>query len=354
MPSITFGTHGILRHATLILRSLRTIVRLPHARAQLHLVRDADVLTRTNFLYAASTLGLLAYLRTWTWRDDLVERLGVRRPELLDSLLQVGVALNELARRGDLYRVRGSRATALASETGDSIAATLEELLTYHGPVYRDVGAHLAGAPPSDYLEGKGLLIARSSLILEPFMAPFVQDLTRGAGPLRLLEVGCGSGVYLRYAAQVNPEINGVGIALQPDVVRTTSASLREWGLDGRFRILHADIRTPGPELAGPFDLITLYGNIYYFPVANRSALLCSLRNRLSPGGRVAIISLFQAARSALAADFDLILRSTAGCAPLPRIDELITQLHEAGFSDIRTQRLMLNQPLFGIVAREL
>jgi SAM-dependent methyltransferase len=324
---------------------------LPHARTQLAIGADGDTFVRLHFLYAAKATGLLDQLHEWTGRDGLVKTLGVQQPELLDALLELGVALKEFACDGERYRLRGARAKAFATPDGDALAALVEEYVTYHGPAYRELAARmLDGAPPGDYLNGRGQMIARSSRIFEPFVRDFVETLVAGAGALNLLEIGCGSGVYLHYAAQANPQARGIGIDLQADVVRATSANLRTWGLDTRFTVMQADIRVPPGELNGPFDLLTLYNNIYYFPVAERPALLRGLHARLAPGGRLALVSVFQAP-TVSAASFDLMLRSTAGCAPLPRLDELIVQLHDADFGEVRTSRLMPGQPFYGVVA---
>jgi SAM-dependent methyltransferase len=58
-----------------------------------------------------------------------------------------------------------------------------------------------------------------------------------------MLEVGCGSGIYLHHAACANPQATGIGIDLQKDVIAETSKRLVEWGLAPRFRVMYADIR---------------------------------------------------------------------------------------------------------------
>src|SRR5262249_23244178 len=148
----------------------------------------------------------------------------------------------------------------------DSLAALVEEFVTYHAAVYQDFGKLSARAGKGDYLAGKGELIARSSRVLEPFMVEFVQAQVAGKGPLSMLEIGCGSGIYLHHAASANPQVTGIGIDLQKDVIAETSKRLVEWGLASRFRVMYGDIRQAQAETSGPFDLITLYNNIYYLP----------------------------------------------------------------------------------------
>ena len=61
------------------------------------------------------------------------------------------------------------------------------------------------------------------------------------------------------------------------------------------------------------------------------------------------VTSVF-AGKGLAAAEFDLVLRATAGCWPLPERAELIDELRHAGFSDIEFHRLA-TPPLYGVVA---
>src|SRR5215211_7886926 len=145
---------------------------------------------------------------------------------LLASLLEMGVLLGELGQAKGRYRLRGARARALSRPDGDPLAALIQEYLTYHNSVYRELAARLRGAPVGDYLAGTGTLIARSSRITEPFIAHFIRSVVKPRGPLRILEVGCGSGVYLHHAALVNPQSTGVGLDMQADVVEHARGNL--------------------------------------------------------------------------------------------------------------------------------
>jgi cyclopropane fatty-acyl-phospholipid synthase-like methyltransferase len=141
-----------------------------------------------------------------------------------------------------------------------------------------------------------------------------------------------------------------MGIDMQEDVVRQARSNLAQWGLSHRFEIVTGDIRDRRTGLGGAFDLITLYNNLYYFPLEERPALLRNLRTLLAPGGALALLSSMQGATS-ITADFDLILRSTQGCSPLPRLPELKQQLRAAGFRHVESVRLIPTEPLYGVVA---
>jgi SAM-dependent methyltransferase len=334
------------------IKTLMTFIGWPHALTQVRLTRDLDPFLRLHFLYAAIETGLLAHLNAApATRETLARQLGAARPEFLYLLLDLGVALGELALAAGLYSLKGQRARALGDPNGDALAAFLEECIAYHGSVYRHLAGRIKGDPLGNYLEDKGPLIARSSRTLEPLMKEFVTDTAARCQPARLLEIGCGSGIYLRYAAAAHPTARGIGIDLEPAVVQQAQENLTGWGLAERFTILAADIRNAPAELDGPFDLISLYNNLYYFAPEERPALFRHIHARLAPRGTFASVSLMRGP-SAMAINFDIVLRSTIGCAALPGLDETIDQLRAAGFAEIEPAHILPLGNFYGIRAQ--
>ncbi len=326
------------------------VLRTPHGLAQWLMLRDVRPYLRVQFLLVAIESGLLRALRAPRTRDELVRDLGAARPDLLDSVLRLGVALKELAVRGGRYRLVGRRSRALAEETGDHLAAMVEEMTTYHASVYRELARRIRGAEPGRYLDDHAAVLARSSRVLEPFVGSYVRKLVRDRGAVRMLEIGCGSGVYLRYAAEANSSVRGVAIEVQPEVARQAAANLGAWGIGERFRVIAGDVRQPPPDIEGPFDLVTLHNNIYYFAADERPALFGRLQSWLAPKGRLVVSSLMQGDTLA-ALDLDVALACTVGCTPLPDLDELLAQLRATPFTSVEPARLMPLEPLYGIVA---
>lgn len=334
------------------IKTLMTFIGWPHALTQVRLARDLDPFLRLHFLYAAIETGLLAHLHAASaTRETLARTLDAARPEFLYLLLDLGVAMGELTLADGHYRLKGQRARALGDPSGDALAAFLEECVAYHGSAYRHLAARIKGAPLGNYLADKGPLIARFSRTLEPLMKDFVSDTVAHCQPARLLEIGCGSGVYLRHAAAAHPTARGIGIDLDPAVVQQAQENLIGWGLAERFTILAADIRDTHTALDGPFDLISLYNNLYYFTPEERPALFRHIHARLAPGGTFASVSLMQGP-SAMTINFDIVLRSTIGCAALPGLDETIDQLRAAGFAAIEPTHIMPSGDFYGIRAQ--
>ncbi|MCV7400976.1 methyltransferase domain-containing protein [Mycobacterium fragae] len=335
-------------HATWWLPPAEAVKNL---RATLGLLADSRGLSRIRFLGAAERIGLIAALRKSATVDELTQTIGVADADLLCGLLDVGVAIGELRCRKGRYSLKGNRIRALASHDGEGLRGFTAELADYRGDVYRELPARLQTGERGPYLEEYDEVVARGSRLVEPFIARFVRRVVEDRPAHTMLEIGCGTGIYVRHAAEACPQLSAVAIDLAERVVALASANLAAWGLADRCAVLHADIRDADlAQLAGPFDLITLHNNIYYFPPAQWRSLLTDLRQRLAPTGRLVLTSMF-AGSSLSAAELDLVLRATAGCWPLPQRAELIDALTGAGYRAIAFHRLLATDPLFGVVA---
>jgi len=90
--------------------------------------------------------------------------------------------------------------------------------------------------------------------------------------------------------------------------------------------------------------------NIYYFQPEERIALFRTLRSLLSPNGALTLVSMMQGS-SMEATNFDIVLRSTIGGAPLPALSEVSQQLRDAGFQHVTPTQLMIGEPFYAILA---
>jgi 4-hydroxy-2,2'-bipyrrole-5-carbaldehyde O-methyltransferase len=228
--------------------------------------------------------------------------------------------------------------------------AMVQEAIRYDAAVYAGLDQHLHGAPPGDYLEATGAVIARASRLVEPTLAPLLRSLVAERHPRRVLDIGCGTGIYLIHAAAVGgPQLAGLGVDLDATVVDLARQRLADAGVAGRFQVHHADIRTLQLPAAS-FDLVLLLQNIYYFAEDQRPDLLRHLHGLLTPGGALLLASLV-AGRSLAAAHYDLLFRATEGCGPLPRRQELDRQLHHAGFTTTQWMQLIPLESFHAVVA---
>jgi 2-polyprenyl-3-methyl-5-hydroxy-6-metoxy-1,4-benzoquinol methylase len=282
----------------------------------------------------------------------LIQKLNVKRPEILDALLDVGLSIKELAYKNGLYSIAGKRSKAIAGKEGDMLAAMIQANITYYSSVYRSAADRMRGAPLGNDLEKIGGLVARFSKIGEPFIKSFIKDIVIGKDSIRILDVGCGSGIFLQSIFNANQTASGIGIDMDEMVVKQAQKNIEKWGLNDRFRIIVGDILVPPNSLEGSFDLITLFNILYYFPSEERLELLRRLRSMLAPHGTIAIAMNLQSRGSDLAAaNLNMVNVSLKGLTPLPNLDEITMQLKDSGFNNIRAHILIPASTFCGIAA---
>jgi SAM-dependent methyltransferase len=332
-------------------RAVLSVLRLPDLRARLLLARDLRTFIRVHFLFAAQRLGLLAALSSPSTAHELLERLKIQRPDLFRLLLDLGVSLGEFAEEGGRYRLMGGRAKALAGRGRETLEGVLEEGVLYDASVYRELPQRLGGAALGDYLKDMAPVVARASRVFEPFIRDYLRGVLASIPARRVLDVGCGSGIYLQVAAEASRETTGVGIDLHDRVVQMARRNLERWGIADRLTVSRADIRGGTAGLGGRFDLILLINNVYYFSPEERRALFRELRLALTDRGSLVLVSMLHG-RTPTALHLDLVLASTVGCYPLPHLEPLSSQLKEAGFGEIRAERLIPSEPFYGVSAR--
>jgi len=192
-------------------------------------------------------------------------------------------------------------------------------------------------------------IIARSSRVLEPFLYEAVNLVVPKQGSLRLLEIGCGSGVYIKHALDRNPDLTAMGVELQDSVVEATRKNFQDWGINERAAVEAGDIRERQPE--EKFDIATLHNNIYYFPVDERVKLLRHVSRFIKPGGILLLTTICR--RGGIIGEIvNLFMSITEGCGRLPDLEELIEQLQEAGFETKPPVRLVPNETHFAFVGK--
>ena len=305
---------------------------------------------KLTYLAAAGEAGLLTRLASGpATLNSLAEfyKVNARGRDALEAWLQFGVRLKLLTLGSRGYSLRAF-AKKLARPENDPVLAVVEEVVDLHHKLITATIPKLRTGDLWSLNDQNGELIARSSRILEAFQVEIITSTFPEKGALRLLEIGCGSGVYLRHAAERNPSLTALGLELQPDVAEVARINIREWGLEGRIKIEDGDFRARVPgEL---FDIATLYNNIYYFPVEERVELLRQVGGFLKPGGFLVVTTCCQGG-SLGAEALNLWGAATSGAGRLPAEDELIRQLRDAGYSTVKSTNLLPGDRFVGFQA---
>ena len=293
-----------------------------------------------TFLAAAADAEILRQLANAPATFDALAKAYPSTPEArsaLEAWLQMGIRLRLLKLGPEGYSLHGL-AKSLARPDNDPLVAVVQEIAELHHKLIYATLPKLKNGELWTLADQDGELIARSSRILEAFQAEVIQRTFPKQGHPRLLEIGCGSGIYLRYAAATNPSLTALALELQSPVAEVARINIRSWGLEDRIKVEQGDFRAKAPDEL--FDIATLYNNIYYFPVDERVALFQRISSFLKPGAFLLITTCCQGGSLGSEA-LNLWAATTAGAGRLPAVAELASQLREAGYSRVETTNLI-------------
>jgi SAM-dependent methyltransferase len=151
----------------------------------------------------------------------------------------------------------------------------------------------------------------------------------------RVLEIGFGPGLAIAELARAGAgHVYGLdhSAVMARQAARRNAAAIRA----GRVTLVVAPVDQIPPALDGPFDAILAINTLAFWPAP--AERLAELRQRLAPGGRIAIAS--QPRCPGATADTS---RSAAR-----DIENLLT---EAGFTQLSTQTLALSPPAACVLA---
>lgn len=333
------------------LRYVLSFLRILKIPGLYPLMKDWQASVRMNFIFAAYESGLLKALSQPCDRKTLIAKLQIERPALLDALLEVGTATKELATKNDKFFIKGKRSKAITDVNGDMLAAIIQASVTYYSDAYKNATARMLGEELGGNLDEIGDIVARFSKMTEPIIKDFLASEVRGKDPMRVLDVGCGSGFLLRSVFEINGNANGIGLDIDKTVVDQAKNNINAWGLTDQFEIHHGNISSFS-EQAGPFNLITLINILYYFNKKDRKELIDNLKKRLSPNGVLMIVMNFHSKGKDIgAANLNVVNNSLQGLTPLPSLNEIRSMLKQCGLSKIKMHRFMPGSTFLGLAA---
>jgi demethylspheroidene O-methyltransferase len=286
-----------------------------------------------------------------------VARLATRcavPPERMEVLLRANVASNllKITRAGDFALTR--KGAALAGVPG------LREMILHHEVLYRDLAdpvaffrgeteTELAGFWPyvfgtggqgqaqGDTEQGDADLAARYSALMEQSQQLVAED-TLAAVDLRgvttLMDIGGGTGAFLRAACAAAPKMHGILFDL-PEVVGAATARLAGAGLSERVRVAPGSFRSDSlPAGADAFSLIRV---LYDHADDTVAHLLAKIHAALPPGGTLIVSEpMTGGARASVAGDGYFALYTMAMRTGKARsADEISNLCRVAGFADV-------------------
>ena len=225
--------------------------------------------------------------------------------------------------RDGRYAVRGQRAKAIA-DRDPVLTAHYRSMLDYqYGPY--DQLVELLRSGPDD---------GRTTSTATPRSSPRCRSRRRpscsrsygrcavGVAAARVLDVGCGTGVYLRALLEVAPQVVGVGIDLAPEVIVDARAALDEAGFGARATFIAGDVRDHLATTTDRYDAVTLINNVYYFDRDERLDLYRRIRSVLTTTGELVAVTMVTPGSPA-SAHLNWMLITQAGHTSLPADGEV-------------------------------
>jgi len=271
--------------------------------------------------------------------EELQKAIGTDfNKEGLLAWLDLGVSLGELKKSQNRYSINGKFSKELLKPANDTWKAFFQARVEIFHNYIINTPSQLKRQKKFEFSQSYGELFARSSRTVEPFLIDIVDDIIPQIGECSLLEVGCGSGIYIKRACDRNPYLNAVGLELQEKVADFARENVTVWQIADRVKIEANDIRDYTSE--NKYDIITFFNLIYYFPVDERIDVLRKLKGLVRPGGQVALTTLCPINEPSIQL-MNLWSSMTDGCGPLPHPEQIIDQCREAGFSKFQVEKLM-------------
>ena len=200
-----------------------------------------------------------------------------------------------LAKENGIYRHTPTSEQFLDPQSPACIASTMRFLGM---PAMRETCEHLTDIVRSGrtVLPGEGSVEPENPIWVEfahsmaPMMAPAAgalgQIVLRGrSGPMRVLDIAAGHGLFGIQIAKQNPEARIVGCDWAP-VIEVAQQNAEKAGVADRYEKL------PGSafdvDFGGPYDAILLTNFLHHFDLPTNVTLLKKVRAALKPGGLAA------------------------------------------------------------------
>lgn len=175
---------------------------------------------------------------------------------------------------------------------------------------------------------------------MAPMMAPMAGPLGAAVlqgstGPMRVLDIAAGHGLFGIEIAKQNPQARVTGLDWAP-VLRVALANARKAGVSERYDML------PGSafdvEFAGPYDAVLLTNFLHHFDQPTCVSLLKKVHAALGPGGRAATLEFVpneDRVSPPMPAGFAMTMLATTPAGDAYTLSELTAMYTAAGFHDI-------------------
>jgi hypothetical protein len=175
---------------------------------------------------------------------------------------------------------------------------------------------------------------------MAPMMAPMAAPLGKVVldgheGPMRVLDIAAGHGLFGIEVARQNPQALVTGLDWAP-VLRVALQNARRAGVEERYDML------PGSafevDFGGPYDAVLLTNFLHHFDKPTCVGLLRKVHNVLKPGGRAATLEFVpneDRISPPMPAAFSMTMLASTAAGDAYTLSELTAMYKEAGLGSV-------------------
>jgi 2-polyprenyl-3-methyl-5-hydroxy-6-metoxy-1,4-benzoquinol methylase len=183
---------------------------------------------------------------------------------------------------------------------------------------------------------------------MAPMMAPMVGPL--GAvvleghtGPMRVLDIAAGHGLFGIEVAKQNPQAHVTGLDWAP-VLRVALDNAKKAGVQDRYNMLPGNAFEV--DFGGPYDAVLLTNFLHHFDIPTCVSLLKKVRAAMQPGGRAATLEFVpneDRVSPPMPAAFALTMLASTVSGDAYTLSELSSMYKDAGFRDITSHPIPMS-----------
>ena len=116
-----------------------------------------------------------------------------------------------------------------------------------------------------------------------PYIAPFHCLIALVPTDSRILDVGCGSGLFLGLLNAAGRVRYGIGFDANRNAIAYANYAKRQWTNHASLEFIHLDVTATWP--AETFDVVTMIDVMHHIPVDEQRATVKLLASYVRPGG---------------------------------------------------------------------
>ncbi len=118
---------------------------------------------------------------------------------------------------------------------------------------------------------------------LRPFICPF-DDLIRWIPAKgRMLDIGCGAGLFLGLAGRSRHELRAIGFDADASAIAAAQTMARRYFPNGRIAFQHSAVGDPWPD--GPFELVSMIDVLHHIPPPAQRDAIADAYSHVAPDG---------------------------------------------------------------------